>query len=79
MEVVGDGDVDDVDVKGFEEFGVVFGEEFDGGDFFEPFEEFVLEIADGDEFDLNREVFKDKPAAECTGGFAAHESATDDA
>lgn len=77
VEIVGDGDVNDVNFRRAEEFGVVFGEELDGGDLFEPLEEFILEIANGDEFGADGEVVEDKPAGESAGGFAAHEASSD--
>ena len=79
VEVVGDGDIDDIDFGGAEEFGVVLGEELDGGDLAEPIEEFVLEIADGGEFSVDGEVMEGEPASKGGGGFAAHEASADDA
>ena len=78
VKVVGDGDVADVDGGIGEEFVVVRGECFNGGDFAEPFVSDGIEIGDGGKDGGDGAVLEGAPACESRGDFAAHEAASDD-
>ncbi len=79
MEIVGDGDVNDVDRWVGEEFVVVGDAEVAVGNLLEPGKRGGVQVGDAFEDRPDGHVFKRAPAGERAGDFAAHQAASDDA
>ena len=78
MQVVGYRDVHDIHVGRAEQFLVILGQQLDGGNLPEPVEEFVLQVAHGDQLGLHRKVFQHEPARKGAGGLTAHQATAND-
>lgn len=78
MQMVGNGDVDHVQVGRTQQLLVVFRQQFDRGHLSKPFEKRILEVAHRHELGLDGKTVEDKPASEGAGRFPAHQTAAND-
>ena len=79
MQVVGQGDVDDVDLAGGQQFTIVARFEAHGGDAVEPCQDWLAEVGYGGEDWGDADFLEGAPAGKGAGHFAAHQAASDDA
>jgi hypothetical protein len=69
---VRNGDVDDVEVRHLKKFVVIPGGQFHRGNLTKPLQELLLEVANRDQFDFDRDIIEYKPTAKGAGRLASH-------
>ena len=77
VKVMGNGDVNDVDVRAGQHRPVVGVEMDDRGNLSEPVESVRIDVADRNELGADRAVKEGEPTSEGAGDFAAHQARTD--